>query len=270
MKSNVLIPTLLATACGLAWAEGGPQATGQFRIVKPDGSTVIQQAAVSTDGTPNTMNVNTTDAFVAMNGKCAFNVKYDEISASAATGTVNRIYSNDTLIAQNSAIDLQPGTVRTVWTQPYLSAGQNNVKLVVDANGASPSTAWVRVNVAGTCGAAPAPAPAPKEDKKTTTPPPPPPPPAPAPVVKYGPGSTQWNALYNAWGYSNYATTQLKTKGYARYSDLARLNADLTAAVGAKTVDKGAYESLMARWTAFLNDAAFRAAMAAVTPGTGK
>jgi hypothetical protein len=85
-------------------------------------------------------------------------------------------------------------------------------------------------------------------------------------VQKVVPGSAEWNNLYNAWGYSNYAVTQLKGRNYARYADLVKLNADLTAAVNSKSVDKSAYESLIARWNGFANDAAFKQAMAAITP----
>jgi hypothetical protein len=256
-------PTVSAVSAPAAPVVAGPQATGVFRIVKADGSTLIQQGSLGANVLAGSvLNVSEADALVKANGRCAFNVKYDEVSAVAAAGTVNRLYSNDALIAQNSAIDLQPGAVKTVWTQPYLYAGLNNVRVVINAAGAAPSTGWLRVNVAGNCGgaaqaAAPATAPAPA----------PTPTPAPAPAV-FKPGSGQWNTLYNAWGYSNYAVTQLKGKGYGRYAELAALNAAITAAVRAGAVAQTTYDSLIGTWNGFVTEAAFKAAIAAIVPGT--
>ena len=262
MKSSLILLALFSATAATHAADTGAQVNALFRVLKPDGTTVLGQAAISPGGgAMATINVKASDALVAANGKCAFNVKYDEVSSKALTGTTNRLYSNDTLIAQNTAIDLQAGVMRTIWTQPYFSAGQNNVKVVINATAANPSVGWVRVNVDGTCKAeapkpvpapAPAPAPAPR--------------PAPEPVKMIVPGSSDWNTLNTAWGYSNYATTQLKGKGYARYNDLAKLNADLTAVVNAKKVSQADYTSLMARWNALANSADFRAAMAKVTP----
>jgi len=293
MKSRVLLLiSLLAAALPSLAAEPGPgsakpkevtpttslpagglQATGNFRIVSQDGLRVLQQAPLFLGtGNINTITIGGGDAFMSGSGHCAFNVKYDEISAKAATGTTNRLFSNDTLIAQNTKIDLQPNVLKTIWTQPYLVPGLNNVKLVINADGEKPSVAWVRINVTGSCGGVTAPAPKtePPKTQPPKTEPPKTEPPKPQPtVVKYAPGSAQWNTLYTAWGYSNYATTQLKGKGYARYADLARLNADLTAVVNAKSVEAPAYSSLMTRWNSFLNDPAFVAAMKAVVPGSG-
>ena len=259
--------TVAATA-----ARNAPQVVGLFRIVKPDGATVIQQAPISVGGsTVNLITVAASDAFLTSGGKCAFNVKYDELATAAATNTTNRLYANDALIAQNTKIDLVANVLKSVLTQPYLSAGQNNVKIVVNADSATPSIGWVRVNVTGSCSPAPAPqakdggtkpaaapASAPVPEKKVAPPPPPP--------VKFAPGSAEWNTLNNAWGYSNYAVTQLKGKGYARYADLVKLNADLTAVINAKTVEQGACNALITRWNSFVTEKAFLAAMAAVTP----
>jgi hypothetical protein len=241
----------LAAACAAAWsADPTPTITGLFRVVKSDGNTVLGQAVIAAAGTAmGKITVSEADALVKANGRCAFNIKYDEVSNTALTGTVNRFYSNDALVAQNTSIDLQARVARTFITQPYLVAGQNNVRVVLNATGAKPTTGWVQVNVTGTCKASVAP----------------PPPPVPAVV----PGSAAWNALYNAWGYSNYGTTQLKGKGYARYADLVKLNADLTAVVNAKKVEQTAYNELMTRWNSIANDAAFKALMAKVVPGTG-
>jgi hypothetical protein len=257
MKTSprILAALFAATAAhaGLA-AEPAASINALFRVVKADGNTPVGQAVVIAGFTPQSViTVNQADALVAANGRCAFNVKYDEVSSAALTGTVNRLYSNDTLVAQNSAIDLQAKVARTVWTQPYLFAGVNNVKLVFNANSPKPVVGWVRVNVVGACNALP-----------TALPPAPAPAPAAPPVLA---GSADWNALYNAWGYSNYATAQLKTKNFARYAAVMELNAALSAAVRAGRIERAAYSALMARWAALANDAAFKAAMALVVPG---
>jgi hypothetical protein len=234
------------TPAPTAPVSSGPQLTGNIKLVRLDGMTVIQQGKFGSNvAVADTLTVAASDAFVKGNGRCAFNLRYEETSAAALNNSTNRIFSNDTLIAQNTAITLLPKIARAVVTQPYLFAGLNNVKFVLDADD-KPSTFWVRINVTGTCGSA-----------------------APAPVVvSFKPGSAEWNRLFVAFGYSNYGVTQLKTKAYARYADLVKLNADITAAVQAGSVTSTAFASLMTRWDSFLNDAAFRAAMTSVTPGT--
>src|SRR5438309_1111725 len=53
----------------------GPQVGGLFRVVKPDGATVVQQGTMSAGtGSIPTITVSETDALVKANGKCAFNV----------------------------------------------------------------------------------------------------------------------------------------------------------------------------------------------------
>lgn len=176
-------------------AATGPQVTGLFRIVKPDGATVIAQTAIgSGSNVINVINVATSDAFLTSGGKCAFNVKYDEVSGVAASSTTNRLFSNDALIAQNTKIDLAPNVLKTIWTQPYLVPGQNNVKIVVNADSATPSVGWVRVNVSGTCGASQAPATTPPATTPPKTEPPKLEPPkttppvvTPPPMVKFAP-----------------------------------------------------------------------------------
>jgi hypothetical protein len=128
----------------------------------------------------------------------------------------------------------------------------NNIRVVITADSTTPSTGWIRVNVAGTCGKTVA-------GSGTTTPPPPAP-----PVVSYKPGSAEWNNFNVAWGYSNYAVTQLKGKGYARYNELANLNSLITSAVNARSVNQSTYNSLMASWNSFVNEPAFRTALSAV------
>lgn len=234
------------------------QVNALFRVLKADGKTVIGQVVVAPGWNAQAViAVRQADAIVAANGRCAFNVRYDEVSTRAASGTVNRLYSNDVLVAQNSGIDLQAGVLRSITTQPYLFAGNNNVKLVLNAESAAPSVAWLRIVVDGQCKSVVV-APPPAASTPTVAPKP-----AEPPVV---PGTGYWNALYNAWGYSNYAVTQLRGKGYARYADVAAINAALTAAVTAKTIDRVAYDALMARWNALAADAGFRAAMAAIMP----
>jgi hypothetical protein len=257
MKSphSVVISLALATAAAQATEPPKPTVTPQvnalFRVLKADGVTVIGQAVISAAGRPatTTINVRQVDALRAANGRCAFNVKYDEVSSVALTGTVNRLYSNDTLVAQNTAIDLQAGVLRSVMTQPYLMAGTNNVKVMLNADSKTPSVGWVRINVDGTCKAA------------AVTPP------ATPPIT---PTSSQWNALYNAWGYSNYGVTQLKGKGYAHYDDLVSVNAALATAVSAKRIEADAYNELMGRWNTIANDPEFKALMAAIVPVSGR
>lgn len=294
MKSNrfMALWSLLAAAAAAQAGTTTPQVNALFRVVKADGQTVIGQVMISAGGSAiGTINVKEADALAKANGRCAFNVKYDEVSTVAQTNTTNKLYSNDALVAQNTKIDLQPNVLRTIWTQPYLYAGQNNVKIVINADSASPSVGWVRINVDGLCGGkpvtgAPAPAPAPSPSPAPSpaptpapapapTPAPAPAPapaptpapaPAPAPSTAIVPGTGEWNALYTAWGYSNYATTQLKDKGFARYSEVVKLNADLTAVVNAKRIEKAAYTQLMTRWNALASSADFKAAMAKVVP----
>lgn len=261
-KSNPAKPPTIAPIPMPKAVLGGPQVAGLIQVLKADGSTVIGQAVMSPGSAAiGEIKLATADALAASKGKCAFNVRYNELSQTTATGTTNRIYVNDALVAQNTKIDLAANQLVTVRTQPYLVAGRNNVKLVINAESATPSIGWARINVSGTCGAEAAPpvTPKPPVEKPPVTPP---------AVVTYGPGSAEWNTLRMAWGYSNYATTQLRTKGYARYADLVTLNADLGTVVDAKTVEKPGYEALLSRWQSFTSDAAFQAAMAAIVPGT--
>lgn len=254
-------------------ASTGPLAGDTLRFVKPDGNTVIQQGSLSagTSGLA-TITLSDKDAFLTSNGKCAFNVRYDEMSRVAVTGTSNRLYSNDTLIAQNTKIDLQPNILKSIWTQPYLVAGTNNIRVVVNADSATPSTKWLRVNVTGTCGAAvpvtPPPTTKPTEPTKPTQTTPPAKPPVQPPVVTFTPGSTEWNNLNNIWGYSNYATTQLKGKGYARYTELSSLNAAVTSVINAKSVTQTTYNSLATTWNTFVTEPAFKSLMASTVPNT--
>jgi len=262
LKTPRHLPLLTAALLGLAalpaaFAAGTPPAAinALVRVLKPDMATVIGQALVTPGGGAlATINVTQADAIAAANGRCAFNVRYDEVAGAAVKGSVNRLYANDTLVAINSAIDLQPGVLRSITTQPYLYAGANNLKIVVNADSATPSTGWVRINVAGDCKA---PVVAPK--------------PPPAPVLPpVTPGSAQWNALYNAWGYSNYAVTQLKGKGFGRYADIVTLNAALSKAVDARSIAAADCTALMAKWNALAAEPAFVAAMTAVVPAAGR
>ena len=280
--------TTLAAASAMAAeppATGGPRPVGQFRLIKPDGNTVLAQAAVVSSGTPNILTVAAADAFIKSNGKCAFNVKYDELSPSAATGTTNRLYDNDVLIAQNTKIDLVPNILKTIWTQVYLLAGNNNIRLAINADSSAPSLGFVKVVVTGDCGAtttappapaptpppppAPTPPPKPPEPPKPPPTPAPPPPPAPTPppkppetpVVKYGPGSVQWRSLLNASTYTARGVVVLKGKGYARYEELVTLNNFLIGLLRGNMVEKSVFDAVMLRWASFEGDPKFRAAL---------
>lgn len=267
-------PVAGAAPATLALAASGPQLGTSFRIVKPDGSTIIKQGNLSIPGSPiEVINVSENDAFInkTPQGKCAFNVQYDEASSTAAASTINRLYSNDAVIAVNGPLALLPGVKKTVWTQPYLYAGMNTIRVVVNADSAAPSTKWIRVNVAGTCGGQPqvsTPTPPVSTPSVPVTPKTAPVVPTPPPViVTFKPGSAEWNNLNTVWGYSNYATTQLKDKGYARYAELVRLNAAVTTVINAKIVDQAAYNSLMTSWNTFVTEPAFKSAMATVVAG---
>jgi hypothetical protein len=238
---------------------------GMFRLLKADGSTVVSQAIVA-PGVMQQISVKASDSIFAANGRCAFNVKIDEVSPLALANSTTRLYSNDTQVANVTRLDLSARTLKSFVTQPYLFAGRNNVKLVFNAESATPTVGWVQVLVDGSCTAttpvaAPAPASAPVAAAKPTTTP------APAPVKA---GTADWNALFNAYGYSNYAVTGLKGKGYRRSDELASVNAALVAAVKAGTIERTALGALMARWNAIANDADFKAAMAKVVPGSDR
>lgn len=255
----------------------GPQAGTLFRVVKPDGSTVIQQGNMAGIGnTVNTINVSENDAFLMSGGKCAFNVKYDDVSATAVASSTNRLYSNDNPIAVNSNIALTAGVVKSIWTQPYLVGGLNNVRVVVNADGVAPSTKLIRVYVAGACGAKPATGTT-TTPVTTTTPPPatgsgakaptPPAPPAP-PVVNFTPGSAEWANLTTVYGYTTYAVAQLKGRNYARYTELSSLSAGISASISAKTISQSLYNGLMTSWNTFVTDPAFKTAMSGATATT--
>ena len=237
---------------------------GMVRVLKADRATVVAQAILA-PGVMQQINVKASDAIVAANGRCAFNVKIDEVSSVALASTTTRLLSNDTLVANVTKLDLAARTLKSFVTQPYLYAGHNNVKLVFNAESATPSIGWVRVLVDGSCAAAPAPAPAPAPAASSAAPKPPTA--APAPVKA---DSADWNLLFNAFGYSNYAVNGLKGKGYRRYDELASVNAALTLAVKAGTIERAAFATLMQRWNALVNDADFRAAVAKVQPGSDR
>jgi hypothetical protein len=235
---------------------------GMFRVLKADGATVVAQAILA-PGLMQQISVKASDAIVAAHGRCAFNVKIDEVSSVALASTTTRLFSNDTLVANVTQLELAAKTLKSFVTQPYLYAGHNNVKLVFNAESATPSIVWVHVLVDGTCAAAAAPLPAPAASSVV----PKPPTVAPAPIKA---GSADWNALFNAFGYSNYAVNGLKGKGYRRYDELVSVNAALALAVKAATIERAAFATLMQRWNALTNDADFKAAMAKVQPGSDR
>ena len=121
------------------------------------------------------------DAFLKSNGKCAFNVAYD-MSNVGTTATPapfkNYIYAQDKVVAINSALTLNSGETRQVFTQPYLPQGTYAVRLSLDAeNGVaeasdSNNTFIVVVKFEGACGASAATAttsaPTPKADLVNT------------------------------------------------------------------------------------------------------
>ncbi len=224
---------------------------GIVRLLKADGASVAGQAIVA-PGTLPQVGVRAADAVRFADGRCVFNLKIDEVSPVARSATVTRLYAHDALIASVGRLDLAARTLKSFVVQPALPTGLNHVKFVFDAESAKPTVAWVQVRVDGPCVAPPPPAPTP-----ASAPPPPP--------VK--PGSGDWNALFNAYGYSNYAVHGLAGKGFGGYDELVSVNAGLVAAVKAGSIGREAWQKLMARWNAIAGNADFKAAMAKVVPG---
>lgn len=251
MKSLLVLTTLVLAAAG-AMAKNAttdtprtpretkPSVTGLLRVVKADGNTVVARAMVGAGLNGNGgVRLRGTDALTAANGVCTFGLRLDEVSSTALTGSVNRFYANDVLLAQTAAADLQAKVMATSSLQLGLPAGTTMLKVVLDADGAQPTTGWARITVDGTCIADPG----------------------------ITPSSPAWRTLFNAWGYSNYAVKQLQDKGYAGYDTLVAVNADLAKVVAAKAVSQADYDALMARWNAIAADDAFKALMATVKPG---
>ena len=133
------------------------------------------------------------DVMLVSGGKCAFNAAYDMANTgNAASGApfINRLYSNATLVGQQSALTLNKGEAKQVNTQMYLLPGTQTVKLVLDAennvaeNNESNNTTTVTVRVDATCMPTPTPTPKPepKPEPKPTPTPTPKPTPAPTPT----------------------------------------------------------------------------------------
>src|SRR5258708_6481493 len=95
MKSRLVTAAALALWSQIALAATPTaQLTGQVRLVKSDGKTVLAQAApllVSPAGTAAgklpEITVSDKDAFLTALGRCAFNLQYDEVSATAVAGS---------------------------------------------------------------------------------------------------------------------------------------------------------------------------------------
>jgi hypothetical protein len=158
MKFAHTLPALLLAASAAQAAEPvpGTEINALLRVMKKDGSTLVAQAPVSRNlSAIPVIRLSAANALVAANGRCAFNLKIDQVSGHALSGSVDRLYSNDTLVAQPGGISAEAGKLTTVWTQPYFYAGSNNLRVVLDADGAAPVTGWVRVEVAGDCNAVP-------------------------------------------------------------------------------------------------------------------
>lgn len=110
------------------------------------------------------------DVMLVSGGKCAFNAAYNMANTggtASATPFINRLYSNTTLIGQQSALSLNKGEVKQVATQMYLLPGTQTVKLMLDAenkvvesNKANNSSS-VTIRVDASCAPPPAPTPTP-------------------------------------------------------------------------------------------------------------
>lgn len=225
-----------------------------LRLVKPDGVNVMGQTLIATEGTAmRAITLSNVDAFAMVNGRCAFKAKFDEISTTRLTNVTNRIYSNGTLVAQRSQINLAPGAQHTIWSIVSLFPGANNVKVVLNADSPDIVVGWLRVNVTGgMCGA---------------------PPPPPLPFATIYPGSQAWNQLLTAMADSRAAYTQLAVQfPPTRYGEAAAaLNAEMTRVVNTEQrIEKAAFDSLMARWSALTNDPGFKEGMlpGLILPGT--
>lgn len=75
------------------------------------------------------------DSFLQSNGKCAFNVSYDEVNigpVATAPAFANRLRSGATLVSQQTGQHLNAGESKTINTQAYLAPGDQVVSLMLD------------------------------------------------------------------------------------------------------------------------------------------
>jgi hypothetical protein len=102
------------------------------------------------------------------NGNCAFNVEYyeKETNGVATPPFKNKIFSDADVRAINGPDTLTASQIKPVTTQPYLSPGAHDLKLVLDSEGNVSETLetdnsfMIRYVLEGRCGGAPSTAPA--------------------------------------------------------------------------------------------------------------
>jgi hypothetical protein len=105
------------------------------------------------------------DVMARSGGKCAFNLRYymsNGGTANANPAFMNRLYSNSTLVGQQTNLTLNKGVSQAINTQLYLAPGSQSVRLVLDAEGKvvesnkNNNSNSVTIVVNSTCGVAPA------------------------------------------------------------------------------------------------------------------
>lgn len=110
------------------------------------------------------------DVMLVSGGKCAFNAAYDMANTGGTASTtpfINRLYSNTTLVGQQSALSLNKGEVKQVATQMYLMPGTQTVKLMLDAenkvveSNKDNNSVSVTIRVDASCAPTPTPTPTP-------------------------------------------------------------------------------------------------------------
>ncbi len=83
------------------------------------------------------INLTQADSFQQANGKCAFNVSYDMENTggtAAAKPFKNRLLAGGAVVSEQSMLTMQPGEMKQVSTQMYLSPGSYALQLSLDAD----------------------------------------------------------------------------------------------------------------------------------------
>ncbi|MDK2126054.1 hypothetical protein [Parachitinimonas caeni] len=98
--------------------------------------------------------LNSSDAFLKSNGKCAFNISYPMTAKIDFDELSNQIFDGNTLISQQTHIAMKAGETRAVNTQAYLTPGKHLIRFVFDAEGSSNLEGHGRalyINLSGSC-----------------------------------------------------------------------------------------------------------------------
>jgi hypothetical protein len=157
------INNILAVKVNFEGACGATPAPAPAPVTKPDlvaGKGIVVGGKSAAWG--GTIALKTADTFLQSNGKCAVNIFYDVANtgnANASTAFVNRLYSGNTLISQQSGLSVDAGKTKTINTQAYIVPGMNQLRLVIDADNAiaesneANNVAEVKVALDSSCGA---------------------------------------------------------------------------------------------------------------------